>query len=443
MISESLKTTPRLQIKLQSHQLKAYQLLNHTNFEVKEILFGGAKGGGKSFLGCTWILSQALLFPETFYFVARAELNDLRKYTLPSFIEAVQKLGLKREYVSFNGQDNYISLPNKSKIYFISCKHLPGDPLFERFGSLQFTSGWLEEAGEIEHIEAYENLKKTVGRWKNLEYNLPGKLLITCNPKKNWLYHEFYTPYRQNNLPIDKAFIIALPTDNIFLAKSYIQTLETGTKRDIQRLRYGIWDYDDSDNALISFQNINNIFTNSFIQPTNDKFLSCDIAFSNDNFVVIAWSGFVIDKIYVFGKIDPKELCEKILEIAKETKTPHSNVVYDADGLGSYLRGYLPGAVGINNNHRPSTPEYQNLKTEMYFLLADFMNQNKLYCPANISPDLKQRIIDECQMIKRDSEVGEKLAIVSKAKVKELLGHSPDITDALAYRFIFWIMWNK
>jgi hypothetical protein len=159
--------------------------------------------------------------------------------------------------------------------------------------------------------------------------------------------------------------------------------------------------------------------------------------------VVIAWDGFVIEKIYVFGKIDGKQLCEELEKIAKEQQIPRSNIVYDADGIGNYLRGFFPSAVGLNNNHRPTTPEYQNLKTELYFLLADFVNSNKIYIKQNIQGELRQRIIDEVQMIKRDSEAGEKLATIPKSKVKELLGHSPDITDALAYRFIFWIMWRK
>ena len=47
--------------------------------ETEEILYGGAKGGGKSYLGASVIFGDALIYPETHYFIARKELNDLRK----------------------------------------------------------------------------------------------------------------------------------------------------------------------------------------------------------------------------------------------------------------------------------------------------------------------------------------------------------------------------
>ncbi|MEK6883938.1 MAG: hypothetical protein AABY22_30185, partial [Nanoarchaeota archaeon] len=53
----------------------------------EEILYGGAKGGGKSYLGASLIFGDALIYPETHYFIARQELIDLRKYTIPTIQE--------------------------------------------------------------------------------------------------------------------------------------------------------------------------------------------------------------------------------------------------------------------------------------------------------------------------------------------------------------------
>ena len=48
-------------------------------------------------------------------------------------------------------------------------------------------------------------------------------------------------------------------------------------------------------------------------------------------------------------------------------------------------------------------------------------------------------MINELQMIKRSTEPGEKLATLKKVIIRELLGHSPDIMDAIKYRLLFLI----
>jgi phage terminase large subunit len=76
-------------------------------------------------------------------------LIDLRKFTIPTIYEVFQKWGLKvDDYMSFNGQDSCFNLKNGSKVFLISCRDIPSDPLYERFGSMQMTRGWIEEAGE-------------------------------------------------------------------------------------------------------------------------------------------------------------------------------------------------------------------------------------------------------------------------------------------------------
>lgn len=66
--------------------------------------FFGAKAGGKSFLGASLIFGDALIYPETQYYIARQELIDLRKFTIPTIYEVFQKWGIKPDdYMSFNG----------------------------------------------------------------------------------------------------------------------------------------------------------------------------------------------------------------------------------------------------------------------------------------------------------------------------------------------------
>ena len=129
-------------------QLTAAELwINNTT---EEILYGGAKGGGKSFLGANLIFGDALIYPDTSYFIARKELIDLTNFTIPTIHKVFKNWGIDiNKYASYNGQTHCFNLTNGSRVYLIACKEEPSDPLFERFGSMEMTRGWIEEAGEV------------------------------------------------------------------------------------------------------------------------------------------------------------------------------------------------------------------------------------------------------------------------------------------------------
>ncbi len=71
----------------------------------------------------------------------------------------------------FDGKDSIFKLYNQSEVLLIDAKYLPSDPEYHRFGSMQMTRGWIEEGGEFERA-SYENLKISIGRWKNDDYDL-------------------------------------------------------------------------------------------------------------------------------------------------------------------------------------------------------------------------------------------------------------------------------
>jgi hypothetical protein len=120
-----------------------------TDDTVTDIAYGGSKGSGKSFLGVNLIFGDALTYPETFYFIARKQLIDLRKYTIPTIYEVFEKWELSQKYFKYQGNDNYFLMHNKSRVYLLDARYLPQDPLYERFGSMQMTRGWIEEGGEF------------------------------------------------------------------------------------------------------------------------------------------------------------------------------------------------------------------------------------------------------------------------------------------------------
>ena len=416
----------------------------------EQIMYGGAKSGGKSYLGCSLIFGDAFLYPETHYFIARKELADLRKYTIPSIHEVFEAWGIPKSNFKYNGQDNYFELKNGSRVYLLACTYLPSDPMFERFGSMQMTRGWIEEAGEVSE-DAKKNLWISIGRWKNEKYNLKKKLLITCNPKKGFLYREFYKPAVTGELTPDKKYIQALVYDNKTASSDYIKTLEDLQGISRQRLLNGNWEYDDDDNALMPYDAITDAFTNSHVQPGLKKYLTCDIALEgSDTFVVGLWHGWVLVKKWIIPKCTPKELVDFVNKIKTENGVSNSNIVYDADGVGAYVGGWVNGAKAFHNGGTPIKVDgvkenYENLKTQCEYHLAKKVNDRTVWIKAlddnekvNGKDSVKDMTIQELEQIKSDEGPKEgKLRTISKKERKANIGRSPDISDMLMMRSYF------
>jgi phage terminase large subunit len=413
--------------------------------ETEEILYGGAKYGAKSNTGCNLIFGDALMYPETKYFIARDSLTDLRRYTIPSIYEVFKLWNLDpNKYMKYNGQDNYFLLYNKSIVDFVDASYSPQDPEWHRFGSRQYTRGWCEEIGDM-HEGAITNLFLTVGRWMNREYSLPKKLLLTCNPHKGYGYRVFYKPYKAGTLEKKKKFISALPSDNKAGDPEYIKSLiNHPDKNERERLAFGNWEYDNDPTKLIEYDKILDIFTNPEIKGR--KCMTNDIArLGGDRIVHIDWDGFVgTVTAYQRQKLD---VTLTNIE-ARRTKNGigKSDVLVDSDGMGSGIED-MGGYKGFVNNSRPlpdpkkpvddrgkALPEnFDNLKSQCGFRMADRINNNGI--KLIVEDWMKPLIIEELEWVKQkilDSDM--KKGLLQKEKVKEGIGRSPDFWDTILMR---------
>ena len=95
---------------------------------------------------------------------------------------------------------------------------------------MEYTGGWIEEGGEVA-FEAYDTLKSRVGRQRNDQYGLRAKILITCNPKKNWLYNTFYKPFKAGALKPTLRFLQSLVLDNPRRESGSLEQLEDITDK--------------------------------------------------------------------------------------------------------------------------------------------------------------------------------------------------------------------
>lgn len=401
---------------------------------IRDILFGGAKYTGKSYLGAGLIFGDALLYPGTHYFIARHSLNDLRKYTKPTIYEVFDSWGLDhRVYLQYDGKDNFFTLYNDSKVFFIEAKRQPSDEDFHRFGSIQMTRGWIEEIGEIP-AKAVEQLSLTVGRWKNKELELPGKVLMTCNPHKGLGFRDFYLPHKNGTLPPHRKFIQALPQDNRAGDQDYIDSIVNHPNKLIrERLGRGSWEYDDSPDILVDHDRILDAYTAEHVLE-GPMSMTADIAFlGSDKFVIMIWSGWRLIKIHAMAKSDAKLVETTIKSLAEKHQVPRSRVVYDADGIGSFLDSYLKNARPFRNGSSPiGRDNYGHLKDQAGYWLARKFNKGEIWIQTE---DHQDEVIEELGHLKSYSTDNDgKLKILPKKEIKKSLVRSPDFLDALIMR---------
>ena len=131
-------------IKPTKKQHIAYQYLKDNN--TKYLLFGGGAGGGKSWLGCEWLITNCYFYEGSKWFIGRNELSRLMKSSFETFKKVCKYHGIPESDWKLNGQYNFIEFKNGSRIDLLDLAYKPSDSEYERFGSLEYTGGWIEEA---------------------------------------------------------------------------------------------------------------------------------------------------------------------------------------------------------------------------------------------------------------------------------------------------------
>jgi phage terminase large subunit len=432
-------------------QLEALYVLSDS--EIMELLYGGAAGGGKSWLGCEWLMWGCLAYPETRWFIGRHHLNEIRKSTMVTLQKVIKKHKIPAHYWKYNENTVKITFSNGSIIEGVDLMYKPSDPNFDDFGSTEYTGGWIEEGGGVP-VEAYDILKIRIGRHYNDKYGILGKLLITANPARNWLYRDFYKPFKDSVLPKEKKFIKALVTDNTKRENGYMERLETLKGQSRSRLLHGEWEYENDPDQLADTEAINEIFTNSFIDPDpKRKALIVDVAMhGSDVFRVAYFEGDVLIEHDFLPKSGGAEVLGKINQFRKKYTIPASSIVYDSDGVGAFIGskgGFIPGAIPFHGNAMPvklkdSAGQYLNLRSQCGYLLAHQINESGIWAKGVTDPgDIEMLAEELCQIKKAPETVNEKLRLLEKKEVKRLIGRSPDFSDLFLMKKYFDIMPRK
>lgn len=401
--------------------------------ETTEILYGGAMGGGKSHLGCAWIIMSCLKYPGTRYCIARSRISTLKNTTIKTFQDIV-KLWNIEDRVDYHLFNNHITFKNGSEVLLMDLFLYPQDPDFVKLGSLELTGALIDEAAEI--CEKAYTILTTRIRYKLNEYNLIPKLLIVSNPTRGWLYNNFYKMDRDGTIPKYRKFIRSLSTDNPYQPIEYIESLKRLPTLDRKRLFEGQWEFHKDDFDLFNIDNLYNMFQIRSV-ANNKKYITCDVASTgSDRTVITYWEGLLCRKIDVYTHLDTTQIVDKIRSVMNDKGVNVGNVIVDAIGVGSGVADLLKGCKRFVAGSKPlNNEQFNHIKSQMFFKLAEKINQNEIGIIYDHSID---DIVDELISHRRyKGDRDGKFQITPKELIKATLGKSPDIADALMMRMYF------
>ena len=204
-----------------------------------------------------------------------------------------------------------------------------------------------------------------------------------------------------------------------------------------------------SDDILFDNSALEALSTNSYVTGGNRKYITADVALhGSDRFVIGVWDDWILEKVYKVDKSEADEVETLLRGYAKTHRVQLTNIVYDSDGVGAFLRGYLKQAKPFNNGGSPIfkksdkiKPNYKNLKTQCAYEISKPINRGEMWIKDDYYiEDIKT----ELEVLrKHNTDEDGKLQITPKKEMKKLLGFSPDFADMILMRYYFELTKQK
>lgn len=416
-------------------QLLALQKLNDNS--ITQVGYGGSARSGKSWIASEYLTMMCLSYPNTGWGLARKELKNLKRTTLLTLFKVFTKYNLEMGIdFKYNQQDQIITFKNNSQIFLIDTAYQPSDPLYTRFGGYELTGIVIDESNETDY-KAIEILFGRCGFRKNIDYNIPPKMLEMFNPDKGHVFTRYYEPYKYHNEKPDRVFIKALPSDNPDPAvKVWIDSqIANSSQVTIQRLVNGDFEYDESKDRLIENEALNDLFKNDHVEARGHKYITADIArMGKDDTIIRVWHGWVCIKRYVLAKSGIDETAKYIKTVATNEGVFISHTIVDEDGVGGGVKDILKCHGFVSNSSPIGITNYGNLKAQVSFITAKKINNREVHIIEE-SPSVIQKTKQELDWVKQkhiDKE--SKIYIIPKDIIKANIGRSPDDADSIIMR---------
>jgi len=408
----------------------AFDTLNDP--EVQEVLYGGAKGGGKSVFGCYWIFEKACgiknfydlkpsKHPPVVGYMGRKQSVDFNTTTLNTW-----KRFIPQGSYEIRKQEKLIIIGGAVALQFGGMDRVE---TLNKFNSAEYAFYFIDQAEECSEsdIGALRGALRFKMRGKNYDY----KGLMTANPAVCWLKDAFI-----DNPQPGTRFIQALPTDNPFLPPSYIDTLKKAFSFKPELLRaylYGKWEDLDIANITIPLRHVQWNVNNNQNDPILKKITVADISESGgeDETVIYDMHNTRIVDQEIYAHRTLMDTCGRLQSHARQNGS--NMIAIDVIGSG---KGVYDRLCEIYENDKKMTIygydsrlsavdsiTFGNKRAEDHWKAAKKFAESK--CDIPNDPELIRQLAGLPYKFGSNG----KIYILTKEEIKKMLRCSPDRSD--------------
>lgn len=415
---------------------------------IEELMYGGAKGGGKSVWGCetSAILAIEVIKlcglepsdkPPVVGFMGRKQSVDFTSTTLETW-----KRFIPADLYELKSSEKLIII---NKTVAIRYGGLDDSDTIRKFNSAEYAFFFIDQAEECSENDV-AMLRGT------LRLKLNGKQpaykgLLTANPAICWLKKAFITAPQAGT-----KFIQALPSDNPFIdSQAYVAQLKKAFGFNPQLLQaylYGSWDDLDSAFTVIPSSAIERCTDSNYEDRDGERRMTvCDIAEDGtDETVIYDFIGSCVrrETIEIYSHRDLMDSCGRIQAHAK--KNGSKLICIDKVGLGAGVYSRLneiysnaedddgetkQDVIIYGFDGRISPPgelndmTFKNYKTYAWFKAREIFKERKVDIPQD--PILKAQLAGMTWKFTS----GEVIMLDTNEDVRERLGQSPDRATTL------------
>jgi len=427
-----------LHVTLSERQRQAWAALDDPS--VDQVLYGGAKGGGKSFLLCWWAFATACRIaheygladdppahPISVGWIGRKRAVHFKQTTLQTWLAAIPAAAYQLQ----KGDQRIIIGP-----VAIDYGGLDTSEALHKFNSAEYGFVCVDQAEETTEDDV--NVLLASRRLRIRGRHVPAKALFTANPAQCWLKRDFVDAPAPN-----RRFVPALPADNPFLPADYVSILQDAFRhRPELAAAYirGDWSAIDSPAQVIRHAWLVAATQREIWSPHKRRYMVCDPArFGDDETVIYYCEDGDPVKQWIYPHNDAIQL-ENILHRLAIEQDVAAVAIDTTEGMGAAVADHLQVAsagnydvIYVNNASRSSQPDrYVNLRAEQWDTAARLLSAGEV-----ILSNEDQKLWDQLTAVQFEF-VGPRLKIEPKDQLKERLGCSPDRADA--YVMNLWLM---